>query len=62
MSAKPADGVSSSPNPFALTWEQKQLCETLRAFAAREIAPNVLRWDEAANFRTIPSRSWGPWA
>jgi hypothetical protein len=60
MSAKPADGVSSSPNPFALTWEQKQLCETLRAFAAREIAPNVLRWDEASEFPHETVKKLGP--
>src|SRR6201986_5210259 len=40
-------GVSHS---FALTDEQEQLRKEIRDFAAREIAPNVLRWDEASEF------------
>ena len=35
---------------FALTDEQEQLCKEIRDFAAREIAPNVMRWDEASEF------------
>src|ERR1700729_2903092 len=35
---------------FALTDEQEQLRKEIRDFAAREIAPNVLRWDEASEF------------
>jgi alkylation response protein AidB-like acyl-CoA dehydrogenase len=40
-------GVSHS---FALTDEQEQLRKEIRDFAAREIAPNVMRWDEASEF------------
>src|ERR1700742_1545878 len=35
---------------FALTDEQEQLRKEIHDFAAREIAPNVLRWDEASEF------------
>src|SRR5580704_7122085 len=35
---------------FALTEEQEQLCKEIREFAAREIAPHVMRWDEASEF------------
>ena len=35
---------------FALTEEQEQLRKEIRDFAAREIAPNVMRWDEASEF------------
>src|SRR6201985_139206 len=40
-------GVSHS---FALTDEQEQLKKEIRDFAAREITPNVMRWDEASEF------------
>ncbi len=40
-------GVSHS---FALTDEQEQLRKEIRDFAAREIAPSVMRWDEASEF------------
>ena len=36
--------------PFVLTEEQEQLRREIREFAAREIAPNVARWDEAGEF------------
>jgi alkylation response protein AidB-like acyl-CoA dehydrogenase len=35
---------------FALTDEQEQLRKEIRDFAAREIAPYVMRWDEASEF------------
>jgi alkylation response protein AidB-like acyl-CoA dehydrogenase len=35
---------------FVLTDEQEQLRKEIRDFAAREIAPNVMRWDEASEF------------
>jgi alkylation response protein AidB-like acyl-CoA dehydrogenase len=35
---------------FQLNEEQLQLKKTIREFADREIAPNVLRWDEASEF------------
>jgi len=36
--------------PFVLTEEQEQLRREIRAFAAREVAPNVKAWDEAGEF------------
>ncbi len=38
------------PHSFRLTEEQQQLQKEIRDFAAREIAPNVMRWDEASEF------------
>jgi len=48
MSTHAAD--LSQAHPFALTEEQEQLRKEIRDFAAREIAPNVMRWDEASEF------------
>jgi alkylation response protein AidB-like acyl-CoA dehydrogenase len=44
--------MADSPitHSFALTDEQEQLRKEIRDFAAREIAPNVMRWDEASEF------------
>ncbi|MBW4027886.1 acyl-CoA dehydrogenase [Acidipila rosea] len=39
-----------STYPFTLTEDQEQLRKEVREFAAREIAPNVMRWDEASEF------------
>jgi alkylation response protein AidB-like acyl-CoA dehydrogenase len=50
MSTPAADPILSQVHPFALTEEQEQLRKEIRDFAAREIAPNVLRWDEASEF------------
>jgi alkylation response protein AidB-like acyl-CoA dehydrogenase len=36
--------------PFTLTEDQEALRREIRDFAAREIAPNVSRWDEASEF------------
>ncbi len=36
--------------PFRLTEEQEQLRKEIRDFAAREIAPHVMEWDEAGEF------------
>ena len=36
--------------PFVLTEEQEHLQREIRNFAAREIAPNVMKWDEASEF------------
>ena len=52
-------GVSHS---FALTDEQEQLRKEIRDFAAREIAPNVMRWDEASEFPHEVVRNWVRWA
>ena len=48
MSPQAADTVPS--HSFVLTDEQEQLRKEIREFAAREIAPNVMRWDEASEF------------
>jgi alkylation response protein AidB-like acyl-CoA dehydrogenase len=48
MSTHAADTVQN--HPFALTDEQEQLRKEIRDFAAREIAPKVMRWDEASEF------------
>jgi alkylation response protein AidB-like acyl-CoA dehydrogenase len=36
--------------PFVLTEEQELLRREIREFAAREISPNVMTWDEASEF------------
>ncbi|HMD21884.1 MAG TPA: acyl-CoA dehydrogenase [Alloacidobacterium sp.] len=36
--------------PFKLTDEQEQMRREIRDFAQREIAPNVMKWDEASEF------------
>src|ERR1700724_4249311 len=48
MSAHAADTAQN--HSFALTDEQEQLRKEIRDFAAREIAPHVMRWDEASEF------------
>ena len=48
--AQSAPATSSSTYPFTLTEDQEALRREIRDFAAREIAPNVLRWDEASEF------------
>jgi alkylation response protein AidB-like acyl-CoA dehydrogenase len=50
MSAYAADSALTPTHSFALTEEQEQLCKEIRDFAAREIAPNVMRWDEGSEF------------
>jgi alkylation response protein AidB-like acyl-CoA dehydrogenase len=50
MSAQAADTTTLPTHSFALTEDQEQLRKEIRDFAAREIAPNVLRWDEASEF------------
>ena len=45
-----APDLQSATFPFTLTEDQQQLRREIRDFAAREIAPNVLRWDEASEF------------
>jgi alkylation response protein AidB-like acyl-CoA dehydrogenase len=42
--------MATETHSFALTEEQEQLKKEIRDFAAREITPNVLRWDEASEF------------
>jgi alkylation response protein AidB-like acyl-CoA dehydrogenase len=48
--AQTAPGLQSVTFPFTLTEDQEALRREIRDFAAREIAPNVLRWDEASEF------------
>jgi alkylation response protein AidB-like acyl-CoA dehydrogenase len=50
MSAPSVEQAMPSTYPFTLTEDQEQLRKEIRDFAAREIAPNVLRWDEASEF------------
>ena len=45
--------------PFLLTEEQEQLRHEIRAFAAREIAPNLMKWDEAGEFPRETVRKLG---
>ncbi|HTM18683.1 MAG TPA: acyl-CoA dehydrogenase [Terracidiphilus sp.] len=42
--------TTESLYPFVLNEEQEQLRREIRDFAAREIAPNVMKWDEASEF------------
>ena len=50
MTAPAAEQTAISTYPFTLTEDQEQLRKEVRDFAAREIAPNVMRWDEASEF------------
>ena len=50
MTAATAVPTSNFTYPFTLTEDQEQLRKEIRDFAAREIAPNVMRWDEASEF------------
>ena len=45
-----ATETAQSLDPFVLTEEQEQLRKEIRGFATREIAPNVMTWDEASTF------------
>ena len=42
--------TTQSLYPFVLTEDQEQMRREIREFAAREVAPNVMRWDEASEF------------
>jgi alkylation response protein AidB-like acyl-CoA dehydrogenase len=48
--AQTAPDLQHPTVPFTLTEDQEALRREIRDFAAREIAPNVLRWDEASEF------------
>jgi len=43
---------------FQFNEEQLHLKKSVREFAEREIAPNVMKWDEACEFRWRRSRNW----
>ena len=45
-----ATETAQSLYPFVLTEDQEQLRKEIRGFATREIAPNVMTWDEASTF------------
>ena len=47
--------------PFVLTEEQEHLRREIRDFAAREIAPNVMAWDEACEFPAAVIKNSAPW-
>ena len=47
----PSTTLNTAPtHSFRLTDDQEQLRDTIRKFAAREIAPHVMEWDEASEF------------
>ncbi len=46
----PAAQTMNSLYPFILTDDQEQIRREIRDFAAREIAPNVMKWDEGSEF------------
>ena len=46
----PAQSGGEQAQFHLFTEEQQQLRKEIREFAAREIAPNVSRWDEASEF------------
>ena len=54
----PADSNAGQARFHMFTDEQQQLRKEIREFAAREIAPNVRRWDEATEFRRAGKRAW----
>ena len=59
MASTAAEPNTLSTYPFVLTEDQEQLRREIREFAAREIAPNVLRWDEASEFPADVVRQLG---
>jgi alkylation response protein AidB-like acyl-CoA dehydrogenase len=59
MSAPFTEQVMPSTYPFTLTEDQEQLRREIRDFAAREIAPNVMKWDEASEFPAEVVRQLG---
>ncbi|HEX3663620.1 MAG TPA: acyl-CoA dehydrogenase family protein [Acidobacteriaceae bacterium] len=58
-SAQSVSAQQSATFPFTLTEDQEALRREIRDFAAREIAPNVLRWDEASEFPVEVVRQLG---
>jgi alkylation response protein AidB-like acyl-CoA dehydrogenase len=50
MTAASVAHAASNTYPFTLSEDQEQLRSTIRKFALREIAPHVMRWDEASEF------------
>ena len=60
MTASFITQAAPSTYPFTLTEDQEQLRQAIRKFAAREIAPNVMRWDEASEFPAEVVQKLGP--
>ena len=50
---------NASSHSFRLTEEQEQLRREIRAFAAKEIAPNVMEWDETSEFPSAVVKQLG---
>jgi alkylation response protein AidB-like acyl-CoA dehydrogenase len=60
MTAASIAQATSNTYPFTLSEDQEQLRSAIRKFAAREIAPNVMRWDEASEFPAEVVKQLGP--
>ncbi len=50
---------NAASHSFRLTEEQEQLRREIRAFAAKEIAPHVMEWDEASEFPSAVVKQLG---
>jgi alkylation response protein AidB-like acyl-CoA dehydrogenase len=59
MASSTVEPNTVSTYPFTLTEDQEQLRKEIREFAAREIAPNVMRWDESSEFPADVVRQLG---
>ncbi|HUY81179.1 MAG TPA: acyl-CoA dehydrogenase [Acidobacteriaceae bacterium] len=59
MASSTTEPNTLSTYPFTLTEDQEQLRREIHDFAAREIAPNVMRWDEASEFPADVVRQLG---
>ncbi|HEX4039669.1 MAG TPA: acyl-CoA dehydrogenase family protein [Acidobacteriaceae bacterium] len=59
MSTATHSAAPAATFPFTLTEDQEALRREIRDFAAREIAPNVSRWDEASEFPVDVVRQLG---
>ena len=49
----------AASHPFRLTEEQEQLRREIRTFAAKEIAPHVMEWDEVSEFPSAVVKQLG---
>ncbi|MBB6143245.1 hypothetical protein HNQ77_001189 [Silvibacterium bohemicum] len=59
MTAASIAEVTPNTYPFTLTEDQEQLRDAIRKFAAREIAPHIMRWDEASEFPSAAVKQLG---
>jgi alkylation response protein AidB-like acyl-CoA dehydrogenase len=53
------EDLSSIIYPFVPTEEQEHLRREIRSFSAREILPNIMKWDEAGEFPIAAIKSLG---